>query len=141
MKHFHTIGCNPDGSEILDQTKLSVNLRAHFKSADMKLKEMLMQELAKDRLPEETLLDDHDFELPDEKPTLSHLVTTQFKSKQEILRVIQKQQQKEKLAKQNKTDDEESIIRKSAKTDRAQRVEKHKNNIPADAVPTEGAEE
>lgn len=129
---YFTTGLNPDGSEKVDTTKMSVPLQ-RYKSADQKLKEMLDRELARAREPEESNLDALDFDLPEEEPIIHHSVNTKPLSKAQVLNVIKKQ-------KQNQTDGEKPAVRKSAKTDRAQRVEHDEDMDSANEVPTEGAE-
>jgi hypothetical protein len=129
--YFNT-GLSKDGSEIVDQTKLSVPLQ-RYKSAEMKLKEMLDRELAKANQPEESNLDALDFDLPEETPMYHPMVNTKPLSKAQVLDVIKKQKQKQ-------TDDKKPVVRKSAQTDRAKRVEHDEDMDSANEVPTEGAE-
>jgi len=120
------LGLNPDGSEIIDKTVLTVALGSQpSMSADQKLKQMLQRELAKDRDPNETNLDAYDFELPNDEIPLHPSVEINPSSARSIkeqyakVRNEQKQQQKQK---QKQTDDDHPVVRKSAQTDRAKRV-------------------
>lgn len=132
---YKHLGLLKDGSEVVDSTPMAVPIGLHHKSADMKLKEMLARELERDRLPEETNLDDLDFDLPDDTPRVHQSVQTNFKSKREILDELRES----KLQKQA----DEKLVRKSAKTDRAKPVvhDNKNHSTSARANASEAADE
>lgn len=130
---------NPDGSEILDLTPISVDLRVGYLSADMKLKQMLQRELEKDREPDETNLDDYDFELPDDTPQIHPSVQKNPQSKREILNVIKESKQKQKQS-EKELDESEDLVSKQPKGASPKHNEKNTSKS-ANKVPTEGADE
>lgn len=92
---------NPDGSEVVDTSVISVPLRVG-KSAEQKLKEMLERELQRRELAEETELDGLDFELPLENPPVHGSVLINAPSAKVIKEKIREQKLK---AKQKAADD------------------------------------
>lgn len=116
---------NPDGSEKLDLTPMSIPIRSFGLSADQKLKQMLKRELERDRERDETNLDALDFELPNDGPTLHRSVETDFYTAQQAKAAYREFKIKQSK-KSKQTDGENPAVRKSAKTDPAGKpVAKH----------------
>lgn len=128
MKNFWNMGLNPDGSEKINTEKAVIPLKRFGLSADQKLKQMLARELAKDRMRDETMLDDHDFDLPDEdSPPIHFSVDQNPISAREIKERIN-EQRKLQQEKSKQTGDGEPVDRKPAKTGPAGKpVAKHNN--------------
>lgn len=90
------LGLNKDGSEVVDTTPVLVGLRGPIKSAEMKLKEMLRNELAKNARRDETELDGYDFDLEEEDIMLHPSVEVNPPSARELRKEYREQQIRKK---------------------------------------------
>lgn len=114
------------GREIPDHTQIEMPSDGFeaVSSMDLKMQYILQEMLAKMQVPEEeTVLDDTDFDLPDES---LHTKYNDYATKDDFLAVQKEVERVEKLSKQQKkqqTDDGEPVVRKAAKPARAKRVE------------------
>lgn len=97
-------------------------------TADQKLRQMLQRELERMRAPDESFMDYYDFDVPnDQAPELHRAVDTDVVSGSYIRKVYTDGKKWKQEQKSKQTDDGDSISRKSAKTDRAERVDHDKN--------------